>query len=187
MPGFNPGEAAPHAGSNPHPRSNKVAKMGDFLAKKLYSVGFHRVKTFIQENRSIIKEHLTKPSLFEYSKIFGNAIYELKIKEFLETFKIHKQISYSLEIISYFKSLSFVEKTIENIGANSLAADFPKIDKRALLYVIVYVLSEKSNDIEIERSLFPIFDTKPPPNPLFMAKCKNYLHRFSQQYLFDWF
>ena len=57
------------------------------MARKLYSVKYEKVTEFIKNNKSEIKSLLVS-NHFEYAKLFGNTYYELRIKEFIEQYKI---------------------------------------------------------------------------------------------------
>jgi len=118
------------------------------MARKLYSIKYAKVADFIKNNKNKIYEHLSSTN-FEYAKLFGNAIYEIKIKNFIEQFKIDKDKVYALEVVSFFKSSSYIEKILAHIGTLS------PTDKKSkeLFYVLVYVL-EHSKFEDIKEILF---------------------------------
>lgn len=134
------------------------------MARKLYSIKYEEVSNFIKNNKTKIDEYLLSTS-FEYAKLFGNAIYEMKIKNFIEQFKIDKDKVYALEVVSFFKSSSYIEKILSHIGTLS------PTDKKSkdLFYVLVYVLEHsKSEDIKeilfFRSFLFYVFSIKKSSN-----------------------
>lgn len=118
------------------------------MARKLYSIHYEKVAHFVKINKAEIKAHLTSAS-FEYAKLFGNTLYEMRIKKFLEQFKIEKDKSYALEVISYFKSVIHIEKMLAHIGLSVFMEKNPK----ELFYVFVYIL-EQSKDEDIKDIFF---------------------------------
>ena len=118
------------------------------MARKLYSIHYEKVAHFVKVNKPEIKAHLSSAS-FEYAKLFGNAQYEIRIKNFIEQFKIEKDKSYALEVISYFKSVVHIEKMLAHIGLTTFMDKNPK----ELFYVFVYIL-EHSKDEDIKDIFF---------------------------------
>ena len=118
------------------------------MARKLYFVKYEKVSQFIKANKAEIKTYLSS-SHFEYAKMFGNTMYELRIKSFIEQFKIEKDKTYALEVVSFYKSSAYIEKVLAHIGSLSHFDKNPK----ELFYVFVYVL-EHSKAEEIKEIFF---------------------------------
>lgn len=113
------------------------------MARKLYSVKYEKVAQFVKSNRAEIKAHLSS-NHFEYAKLFGNTLYELRIKNFIEQFKIEKDKSYALEVISFFKSSAHIEKLLSHIGLL-----YDNKTPKEIFYIFVYVLEHsKAEDIK---------------------------------------
>ena len=117
------------------------------MARKLYSVKYEKVAEFIKNNKSEIKSLLVS-NHFEYAKLFGNTYYELRIKEFIEQYKIDKDKAYAMEVISFFKSSTYIEKLFSHIGMFA-----SEKNPKELFYVLVYVL-ENSKIEEAKEVLF---------------------------------
>lgn len=118
------------------------------MARKLYSLKYEKVAQFAKENKADIKAHLSSTA-FEYAKLFGNAQYEIRIKNFIEHFKIEKDRAYALEVISHFKSIGHIEKMLSHIGLLSFMDKNPK----ELFYIFVFLL-ERSKDETLKDIFF---------------------------------
>ena len=86
------------------------------MSKKLYQVGFHRIKHFISKHKDLINRYIKNSDKHELSKIFGKAYYEIAIKDFFTEFKINKNPKYALQVLNIFKSVQFIQEIYIQLG-----------------------------------------------------------------------
>lgn len=118
------------------------------MAQKQYSIHYEKLTNFCKLNKADFKHYLNGAH-FEYAKVFGSAIYELKIKAFIEQFKIDKNMPYAIEVLSFYKSLAYIEKVMAHIGVISHFEQNPK----DVFYILVYLVEHSKNE-ELKNILF---------------------------------
>ncbi|WP_320035777.1 hypothetical protein [Halarcobacter sp.] len=116
------------------------------MAKHIYHLPLQDTLKFFKENKTFINEGLNNTAIFEYRKLYGRTFYELQIKEFIEFFKIDKDLSYALKTINYFKSENFLNNiyTFLNIDTRNSSKSIPNRD---FLYTMIYIFNDKNKEL----------------------------------------
>ncbi|WP_456401149.1 hypothetical protein [Persephonella sp.] len=116
------------------------------MGRRLKFIGFDNINRYISEKEEKIQEIINNSTSFEYAKTLGKAIYHLKIKEFIERFKLDKNKSYRLKVFNTLSSFECINELYKR-------TDFQKLlkgnyDKASILntfYVVVYQINEDLN------------------------------------------
>jgi hypothetical protein len=131
------------------------------MSKKLYSIGFDKVKLFIQKHkkefRAVSNENKTNFLL----STFGKSYYELHILNYFKSHNILKNTPFAIKLLEHFKSLDFIIQTIYLSGLdeplNLTDNQKPNNDEMVqYFYRCCYLLHEKLYYPEINSSLFEL-------------------------------
>jgi len=137
------------------------------MAKKLYSTGIRYVQQFITEHKSHINALLQNPLSFEYSKIFGRSHYEIKIQEFIEAFKIDKDLDYAVSVLNNYKSYTFIYELYRRLNLERF--ETPKVAQmplhaqkdmhKSIFYTFVFYVQSLPDPLheEIHKRLFRFY------------------------------
>ena len=132
------------------------------MSKKLYAVGFEKVKAFANEHKTHFRTTLNDTKTLHMMAIFGKSHYELSILEFFKSHRIHQNLAYALRLLEHFKTTDFIVQTLQHSGLYALLTPTQKSDsaKNELLvryfYACVYLLHEKLKDEAINRAIFEL-------------------------------
>lgn len=131
------------------------------MGRKLKFVGFDKIDKYINEKEDIIIQTFKNPVKFEYSRTFGKAIYHLKIKHFIEQFRLNKNISYALKTFNLLSSYEcineFIERTkLKNFIENTKDKNLYKNQVLNKFYSFVFILTEDNSSFskKIQERIF---------------------------------
>jgi len=131
------------------------------MGRKLKFVGFDKINKYIDEKEDIIIQTFKNPVKFEYSRTFGKAIYHLKIKQFIEQFRLNKNISYALKTFNLLSTYECINEFIERTKLKNLiehTQDQSTYKNQALnkFYSFVSILTEDNSNFskEIQERIF---------------------------------
>lgn len=130
------------------------------MSKKLYAIGFEKVKTFAQEHKSHFRATLNDTSSTHVMAVFGKSHYELAILDFFKSHSILKNPSYAMRLLEYFKSSDFIIQTLQHSGLYTLLTLSEKKGANVndllvrYFYACCHLLHEKFKNDEINRALF---------------------------------
>lgn len=110
------------------------------MAKKIYHIPLDDTRVFIKENKADINKLLKDNQYLQYNQRFGKAHYDTQIEEFVNFFKIYKNLSYSLKTINYLSSLEFLENIFMLLNFNQFEFDKSKATQKDFFYGFCYIL-----------------------------------------------
>ncbi|WP_457624687.1 hypothetical protein [Persephonella sp.] len=128
------------------------------MGRKLRFIGVEKINKYISEKEEIIQEILNNPTYFEYAKTFGKAAFYLKIKEFIERFKLDKNKSYGLKVFNVLSSFECINELFKRTYFQKLIkGNYEKSNVMSTFYVFVYLmnkeLQEKSGNFHKSRDI----------------------------------
>jgi hypothetical protein len=129
------------------------------MAKKFYSIGFEKIKTFVLKNKKQFRENLSSEALFHINAIFGKAYYDKAILDFFKSHAIFKDTKRTMDIYAHLHSSNFIKNTSSYCGFDSLLTTDEKSkytndeDLKNFFYGVVFIFFEKLYD-DISLSLF---------------------------------
>jgi hypothetical protein len=132
------------------------------MSRKLYHVGFEKVKKFVFEHKKLLREPLSSIDKLRIASTFGKSYYELAILDFFKHYAIIKEPSYAITTFDHLKSTHFISETLKYSGLYSLLHDSEKESAKAeaylqeYFYACVFVLCDKVPNENIKHSLFEL-------------------------------
>jgi len=131
------------------------------MGKKLKFVGFDKISKYIEEKEEIITQTFKNPVKFEYARTFGKSIYNIKIKQFIEQFRLDKDLSYALKVFNLLSSYECIKELIErtklkNFIENTKDKNLHKNQVLDKFYSFIYILTEDTSvySKEIQNRIF---------------------------------
>ena len=124
------------------------------MAKKIYHIPLQKSLLFLQNNKSELRATLLDTHKLEYMKLFGKSYYLLAIEEFIEFFKIDKELKNALEITQYFNSLKFFDEIF--ILLNFAQFEIEETKRKDFTYAFFFYLHKQDKAL-FEQLLSQLF------------------------------
>jgi hypothetical protein len=126
------------------------------MAKHFYNIPLNKALLFIKENKSILNRCIKNTKEMEYFSILGKSYYQIKIEEFINFFKINKDIDYALKTLSFFNSILFLKEISKKLNFEQFKLEENSIDVKKFFYCFsfFYIKEEREFSKKFFKQMF---------------------------------
>ncbi|MDQ7086025.1 MAG: hypothetical protein Q9M36_14430 [Sulfurovum sp.] len=82
----------------------------------------------------------------EYDKLLGKSYYHLQIEDFIQFFKIDKDIDYALDTIAYFNGSLFIDEIFTQLNFTQFALEENTINKKDFFYAFCSLYTKHDSE-----------------------------------------
>jgi hypothetical protein len=116
------------------------------VAKHFSHIPLNKVLIFIKENKTFLNRYIKNSKELEYYSILGKSYYQREIEEFINFFKINKDIDYSLKTLSYFNSTLFLKEISKKLNFEQFKLEENNIDLKKFFYCFCFIYIKKESN-----------------------------------------